>query len=155
VRSVVVAAVAVSPLAALSADAAVNTGAASASGPGIAIENSGGNVEFGVGHSESKVVLGDPSAAPAIAVPNALSTNAAPADSGASAQARAKAAVDAARAQAQAQIDAALREAQEAVARAEQQANDARARSDQQSQDAQAHAEQSSASASASSSSAD
>jgi cell division septum initiation protein DivIVA len=148
-----VAAVAVSPLAALQADAAVTSGDATASGPGIAIENTGGNVEFGVGHSESKVVLGDGGGAAPLAVPNGLSTLSTPAtDPNAAAVARAKALVAAARARAQAQIDAARAQAEQAVEQAKQQAEDARAHSDQQSADARARAESSSASASSSTS---
>lgn len=154
-RGVAVAVVAASPLAALQADAAVNSGAASATGPGIAVENTGGNVELGKGHSESHVVLGDGGAAP-VAVPNGFSTLSTPAaDPGASARARAKALVDAAKLRAQAQIDAAKRQAEEAVERAKQQAENARSQSEQQSHDAQTHAEQSSASSSSWSSSTD
>jgi hypothetical protein len=153
-RALAVAAVAASPLAALEADAAVTTGDARANGPGIAVENTGGNVEFGVGHSESKVVLGDGGGAvPAVAAPNALTTRAVPAAPNASAQARAKALVDAARARAQAQIDEARRQADEAVARAKQQAEEARAHAEQQSNDAQARSENSSAAANSSSAS--
>ncbi|MEY2419047.1 MAG: hypothetical protein QOG90_1727 [Actinomycetota bacterium] len=150
-----VAAVAASPLAALEADAAVTTGTAAASGPGIAVENTGGNVEFGVGHSESKVVVGDgaKTAAP-LAAPNALSAKtAAPAvDPNAGARARAKALVDAARARAQAQIDAARLKAEQAVEQARAQADEARNRADQQSADAQSRSANSSASASSSTS---
>ncbi len=150
VRGLAVAAVAASPLAALEADAAVNTGTATASGPGISIENTGGNVEYGVGHSESKVVLGDGGgAAPAIAAPNALSTKAAPVvDPAASARARAKAMADAAKARAQAAVDAARLRAEQAVEQAQQQADQAKAHAAQQSQDAQTRAETNSASAS-------
>jgi hypothetical protein len=156
IRGIAVAVVAVSPLAALQADAAVNTGTASATGPGIAVENTGGNVELGKGHSESHVVLGDGGGAPALATPNGFSTLSTPAaDPGASARARAKALVDAAKLRAQAQIDAAKRQAEEAVERAKQQADNARSQSDQQSHDAQTHAEQSSASSSSWSSSTD
>jgi hypothetical protein len=149
-----VAAVVASPFAALSADAAVNTGSANANGPGIAVENTGGNIEVGKGHSESHVVLGNPADAAPLATPNGLSTLSTPAPGG-DTRARVKAIVDAAKARAQAQIDAARRQAEEAVEHAEQQANDARSRSDQQSQDARAHAEESSASSSASSSTSD
>jgi hypothetical protein len=149
-------AVAASPLAALSADAAVNTGSAHATGPGIAVENSGGNVEIGKGHSESKVVTGSPSQGPpAVAAPHALVTPAPAVDPGADARARAKATVAAAKARAQAQIDAAKAEADAAVERAHQQAEEARAHSEQQSQEAQANAQQSSASSSSWSSSTD
>jgi hypothetical protein len=140
-------------LAALEANAAVNTGNALANGPGVAVENTGGNVELGKGHSESHVQIGNPADIPAIATPSGLSTLSTPAAPAGDTKSRVKAIVDAARARAQAQIDAARAAAAEAVARAEQQANDARARSDQQSQDARAHAEDSSASSSSWSSS--
>jgi cell division septum initiation protein DivIVA len=151
-RAVAVAAVAASPLAALQADAAVTTGDATANGPGVAVENTGGNVEFGVGHSESKVVIGDGGGAAPLAVPNGVSTLSKPAvDPNAAAVARAKALVADARARAQAQIDAARLKAEQAVEQAKSQSDNARANSDQQSQDARTRAEQNSASASSSS----
>lgn len=150
-RALVVATVAVSPLAALQADAAVNTGNATASGPGISIQNTGGNVTYGVGHSESKVVVGDGGAAP-LATPNNVSTLSTPVDPGASARAHARAMVDAAKLRAQQQIDAAKAAAEAAVERAKAQADEARARGAQQSSDAQSHAESSSGAASANSS---
>jgi hypothetical protein len=135
-----VVAVAASPLAALSAaDAAVDTGTATANGPGIAIENTGGNVENGKGHSESRVVFGDPSQIPPLATPKALSTPTRKVDPAANARARAKALVDAARARAQAQIDAARRQAEEAVERAHEQADEARAHSGQSSASASSY----------------
>jgi hypothetical protein len=154
-----VVAVALAPLSALKADAAVQTGDAQAGGPGIALENTGGNVEFGTGHSESRVVLGDPAAAPATPAPLAR-VGGAPAaktvDPHAAKLAKARALVDAAKARAQAQIDEARRHAEEAVERAHQQAEDAKARSAAQSDAARARSAQSdddasSASASASS----
>ena len=51
-----------------SATPAIFSGDANASGgPGLGIENTGGNVQGGKGHSESKTVMGDPSAAPTLA----------------------------------------------------------------------------------------
>src|SRR5438128_2546743 len=108
IRSMAVVAVALAPLSAVKADAAVQTGDANAGGPGIAIENTGGNVELGTGHTESHVVLGDP-AAPA---PDATARLAPGAGAGARAVdpnaaklAKARALVDAAKARAQAQVD--------------------------------------------------
>ncbi|HUR78375.1 MAG TPA: hypothetical protein VMZ22_10535 [Acidimicrobiales bacterium] len=136
-----VAAVVLSPLAALEADAAVNSGPATANGPGIAIENSGGNVEMGEGHSESKVTHGDPKAAPAAPAAPGLGTSSTPAakpavNPAADKVAKAKALVDAARARAQAQVDAARQHAQQAVEQAHQQADEARSRGDAQSEEA-------------------
>jgi hypothetical protein len=145
-----VVAVALSPLAAVQAEAAVQTGDASANGPGIAVENTGGNVELGKGHTESRVVLGDPAAGPAVDPTARLAPGAGAraVDPNAAKLARARALVDAARARAQAQVDEARRQAAEAVARAHQQAEDARARSNAQSDGARAHSSSASASAS-------
>ena len=150
VRGLAVVAVALSPLAAVDANAAVQTGSAEASGPGIALENSGGNIEIGKGRSESRVIIRDPATAAPTAPPSALARTAPakPVPASPSAAARAKAIVDAARARAQAQVDAARRQAEEAVQRAKQQAEDARARSDAQSQEARARSANSHSSAS-------
>ena len=153
IRGLAVVAVALSPLAAVEANAAVETGDANAGGPGIAVENTGGNIEVGKGHVESRVVTGNPSSAPA--APTGLSTLSTPAKKVApsnDAAARARAAVDAARARAQAQIDAARRQAEEAVEHAQQQADEARARSASQSDEAHAQASDASASSHSSSS---
>ncbi len=138
IRAISVAAFAIAPLAAIDVtNAAVQTGDAVSEGPGLAIENTGGNVEFGAGHSESRVVIGDPASAPAVVPPSALlaKTKAAPprpVNPAADAVARAKALVDEARARAQAQIDAARQQAEEAQQRAHDQSDDARARSNAQ-----------------------
>ncbi|MEY2426804.1 MAG: hypothetical protein QOI61_2376 [Actinomycetota bacterium] len=154
-RAVSVAAFAIAPLAAIDvSSAAVETGDAVADGPGVAIENTGGNVELGTGHSESRVVIGDPASAPAVTPPGALlaKTKAAPklkpVNPAADAVAKAKALVDAARARAQAQIDEARRMAEEAQQKAHDQADEARARSDAQSSEARTRSDQSSASTS-------
>ncbi len=146
-RVMAVAAVAVAPFAALQAHAAVETGDATAVGPGVVFENTGGNVEFGTGHSESRVVVGDPASVPAPPDLSTLSTpRTAPHDPAAAAVARARALVDAARARALAQVEEARRQAEEAAAKARQDSEDARARSDAQSEDARARAEASSSS---------
>jgi hypothetical protein len=138
--------VALAPLSAIKADAAVQTGDANAGGPGIAIENTGGNVELGKGHSESHVVLGDPAAAPAVDPTARLAPGAGAGakavDPNAAKLAKARALVDAAKARAQAQVDEARRMAEEAVARAHQQAEEAKAHSEAQSDAARAHSEE-------------
>ncbi len=128
-----------------SATPAIFSGDANASGgPGLGIENTGGNVQGGKGHSESKTVMGDPSAAPTLApvvTPKVVQ------NPGADALARARAQVAAAKAHAQQLIDDARARADAAAAAARQQADDARARSEQQSQDARARAEAANSSA--------
>lgn len=156
VRGLAVVAVALSPFAAVDANAAVQTGGAEASGPGIALENTGGNIEIGEGRSESRVVIREPGANAGPAAPPSALARTAPAKPvapSANANARAKAIVDAARARAQAQVDAARRQAEEAVQRARQQAEEARARSDAQSQEARARAAESHGSSSSASAS--
>jgi hypothetical protein len=152
IRGLAVAAIAIAPLAAMDpSGAAVNTGDATANGPGVAFENTGGNVEIGTGHSESKVVVGSPESAPA--VPTGLSTLATPAKPvipSSAALVRARALVDAARLRAQAQIDAARLKAAQAVEQAKQQADDARSRSQAQSDAARSRSDSQSASASSS-----
>jgi hypothetical protein len=154
-RAVSVAAFAIAPLAAVDVtNAAVETGDANAAGPGVAFENTGGNVELGKGHSESRTVIGDPAAGPAAPAARTLApgltTKAKPVIPGSDAVARAKALVEAARARAQAQIDAARQQAEEAQQRAHDQSEEARARSDAQSAEARARSEQSSGSSASS-----
>jgi hypothetical protein len=129
--------VALAPFAAIQADAAVNTGPALAEGPGFKFENSGGNVELGKGHSESKVTHGDPKDAPAAPALGTLSTPA-PVDPAAAKLAKARALVNQARANAQAQADAARQQAAEAVEKAHEQADEARNQGNSQSDAAQA-----------------
>lgn len=131
---------------------AIFTGDATGTGPGIGGENTGGNVQGGLGHSESRTVMGDPSAAPKLAP---LATPVVPKAPGADAIARARAQVDAARARAQAAIDEARARAEQAAAEARQQADDAQARSRQQSDEARARSEASSTAARSSSYDAD
>lgn len=128
---------------------AIFTGDATATGPGIAGENTGGNVQGGVGHSESRVVIGDPQAAPPALPP--IATPGVATRPAQDAAARARALVDAARARADAQIAEARARAEQAVAEAKQQADEAHARSMQQSEDSRARAEASHSNHSASS----
>lgn len=131
----------VAPIAALDTPApSISTGDAIAAGP-EAVENTGGNVEVGKGETHSKVVVGDPAAAPALPGAKALVAPVVPKNPGADAVARARALVDAAKARAQAQIDAARAQAAAAVEQAHQTAEDAHARSSQQSAEAKARAE--------------
>jgi hypothetical protein len=138
VRGVAVVGVVLAPFAAIDAEAAVNTSPAQAEGPGLKFENSGGNVEFGKGHQESKVTKGDPKAAPAAPGVGTLAKPAVPVDPAAAKTARARALVDAARANAQAQVDAARQQVEEAVEQAHDQAEAARNQSDAQTDAAQA-----------------
>lgn len=133
----------VAPIAALDTPSpSISTGDAIAAGP-AAVENTGGNVEAGKGETHTKVVVGDPAAAPA--APSAKSLIPPPVKNpAADAVARARALVDAAKARAQAQIDAARAQAEAAVEQAHQAAEDAQARSAQQSAEAKARAEASS-----------
>lgn len=123
---------------------AIFTGDATAVGPGISGENTGGNVQTGHGHSESRVVIGDPAAAPTLAPVPTPSVAKSPA---LDAAARARARVDAARAKADALIAEARARADEAIARARQQAEEAQARGQRQNDEARARAEANSASA--------
>jgi hypothetical protein len=156
-RGVAVAAFAVAPLAFMDPSAAaVNSGSAQASGPGIAVENTGGNVEIGVGHSESNVVTGGPigPVAPVgefgtLSNPAARLAPAKPVNPSADAVRRANAIVAAAKARAQAQIDAARAKAAEAVEQAHQQADDARAHSQAQSDAARQRSAESASASSA------
>ncbi len=121
---------------------AISTGDAIAVPADGGVQNTGGNVEVGEGEHTSTVVIGDPSAAPAL-VPGTLAVVPKPGIAkapGADAVARAKALVDAAKARAQAQIDAARAAADRAVEQAHQAAADAQAHSQQQSDAARANA---------------
>lgn len=142
VRALAVVGVAVAPFAAIEADAAVQTGGARAEGPGIAVENSGGNREIGKGHSESKVTHGNKNGAPnapgADAGAGALATPPPTVDPTAAKVAKAKALADAAKASAKAKADAAVAHAEQVVEEAKQQADDARSQGDAQSEEARA-----------------
>ena len=138
-RAFAVLGVALAPFAAIEAEAAVQTGPANANGPGIAIENSGGNREFGKGHQESKVTHGNKKDAPAAPGLGTLATPTAPAVApGADKVAKAKALVDAARARAHEQVEAANQQAEEAVERAHEQSESAGSQGDAQAEEARA-----------------
>lgn len=145
-RAIAVAAIAAAPLSAVKASAAVETGDARANGPGLALENTGGNVEIGKGRSETRTVVGGPIGPVAGVAPGARTVAPVvpkPVTPANTAAARAKAIVDAARARAQAQIDEARRQAEEAVREAGRKSDEARARSDAQADAARTQAENS------------
>ena len=130
----------IAPVAALDTAAPnISTGDAVAVAPN-AVENTGGNVEFGEGKVESKVVVGDPAAKPAVAPPVVPAAPVIKKNPAADAVARARGQVEAAKARAQAQIDAARARAEQSVAEAHQQAADAQARAAAQSDAARANA---------------
>jgi hypothetical protein len=149
IRLIAAGSFAAAPVALNSAPAtpAIFTGDAVATGPGINGENTGGNVQGGVGRSESRVVIGDPQAAPVIPPIVTPSVAARPAQDAA---ARARALVDEARAKADAQIAEARARAEAAAEAARQQAEEAHARSMEQSEQSRARAEASHSSHSAS-----
>ncbi|MDP1794503.1 MAG: hypothetical protein Q8K63_10250, partial [Acidimicrobiales bacterium] len=126
IRLIAVGSFASAPLALNTAPAtpAIFTGDATATGPGIGGENTGGNVQGGIGRSESRVVIGDPAAAPAA---GPLATPVVPKSPAADAVDRARAQVDAARARAEAIIAEARATAEQAQQRAQQQADEAQA----------------------------
>ncbi len=129
---------------------AITTGDAVAVPADGGVQNTGGNVVVGEGESSSTVVIGDPTAAPAL--PNVLpgpavvAKGAPPAPKpGADAVAKAKALVDAAKARAEAQIAEARAAAARAVEAALQSAEHAQAQAHAHSDVARANSQASSA----------